>query len=385
MTEDIFTSYKYKLPIKLINDIKKEISKYKLSQKQIKEIVEKTKKEYDDAKISSGEAIGIITAESFGEPSTQMTLNVFHFAGVAEVNVTLGLPRLIEIFDARKLPSTPSMDIYIKKPYNKDNKKVKKIANQIKETTLKEVVSEFTTNLLKSQVEITLEKERMQEIGVTPKSLIVILETSLKGTVIKEKGRILILKLKTKDYKLNDLYKLKEKAKDVFISGVKKITHVLPVKTDSEYMILCAGSNLKEVLKLDEIDKTRTVTNDLFETQSVLGIEAARQAIITEAQKVIEEQGLNVNIRHIMIVADLMASRGVVKGITRSGISGEKSSVLARASFETPMKHLVNASLTGEVDYLNSIIENIMLNQPVPIGTGLPDLVAKMKVVKMKK
>jgi DNA-directed RNA polymerase subunit A" len=150
-------------------------------------------------------------------------------------------------------------------------------------------------------------------------------------------------------------------------------------------MILCAGSNLKEVLKLDEVDTTRTVTNDLFETQAVLGIEAARQAIITEAQKVIEEQGLNVNIRHIMTVADVMTSRGVIKGITRSGISGEKNSVLARASFETPMKHLVNASLTGEVDYLNSIIENIMLNQPVPIGTGLPDLVAKMKIAKAKK
>ncbi|MAG50097.1 DNA-directed RNA polymerase subunit A'' [archaeon] len=385
MTEDLFESYKNELPAKLISDLKKEISKHKLSSKQIKEIVEKTKKEFEEAKINSGEAIGIITAESFGEPSTQMTLNVFHFAGVAEVNVTLGLPRLIEIFDARKLPSTPSMEIYLKKPYNKDNKKVRKIANQIKETTLKEVVSEFTTNLLKSQVEITFEKEKMRDIGITPKSLITILETSLKGTIVKEKGSTLILKPKTKDYKLNDLYKLKEKAKDVFISGVKKITHVLPVKTDSEYMILCAGSNLKEVLKLDEIDTTRTVTNDLFETQSVLGIEAARQAIITEAQKVIEEQGLNVNIRHIMTVADVMTSRGVIKGITRSGISGEKSSVLARASFETPMKHLVNASLTGEVDYLNSIIENIMLNQPVPIGTGLPDLVAKMKIAKAKK
>jgi len=379
MFDDLFLKYKDELPPKLLNNVKKEVSKHKLNSKQVKEILDTTKKEFEEAKINSGEAIGIITAESFGEPSTQMTLNVFHFAGVAEVNVTLGLPRLIEIFDARKLPSTPSMEIYLKSPHNKDGTKVKKVANKIKETTLKEITSEFSISLIKSHIEINLEKKKMQEIGITPKSLITILDTSLKGVVIKQKENVLILKPKSKDYKLNDLYKLKEKAKDVFISGVKKITHVLPVKSESEFMILCAGSNLKEVLKLDEVDKTRTVTNDIFETASVLGIEAARQAIITEAQKVIEEQGLNINIRHIMTVADVMTSRGVIKGITRSGISGEKSSVLARASFETPIKHLVNASLIGEVDNLNSIIENIMLNQPVPIGTGLPDLVAKMK------
>ncbi len=379
MSEDLFLKYKDEFPPKLLSKVKKETSKYKLSSKQIKEILERTKKEYGEAKISSGEAIGIVTAESFGEPATQMTLNVFHFAGVAEVNITLGLPRLIEIFDARKMPSTPSMEIYLKKPYNKDGTKVKKVANKIKETKLEEVVSEFAINLLKSQVEVKLERKKMQEIGIMPISLIKILEKALKGVVIKQKANILILKFKSSDYKLNELYKMKEKAKNTFISGVKKITQVLPVKTETEFMILCAGSNLKEMLKIDEIDETRTTTNNIFEIESVLGIEAARQAIITEAKKVIGEQGLDIDIRHIMTVADMMTIRGVIKGITRSGISGEKTSVLARASFETPIKHLVNASLTGEVDKLNSIIENIMLNQPVPVGTGLPDLVAKMK------
>ena len=68
---------------------------------------------------------------------------------------------------------------------------------------------------------------------------------------------------------------------------------------------------------------------------------------------------------------------GTLKGITRYGVVSEKSSVLARASFETPIKHIINAALVGEVDNLNSVVENVMVNQPVPIGTGLPSLTVK--------
>ncbi len=176
-----------------------------------------------------------------------------------------------------------------------------------------------------------------------------------------------------------ETYKLKEKIKDMYIRGVKGITQVLPVKSDSEFIIITSGSNLKDVMQIDEVDETRTITNDVFEVLSVLGVEAARQVIINEATKVIEDQGLDVDIRHIMLVADAMTTTGNVKGITRGGITGEKKSVLARASFETPMKHLVHASLIGEEDELSSVIENVMLNQPVPVGTGLPGLVAKMR------
>jgi len=78
-------------------------------------------------------------------------------------------------------------------------------------------------------------------------------------------------------------------------------------------------------------------------------------------------------------VADTMCVSGSVKGITRYGVVSEKSSVLARASFETPIKHIINAALVGEVDNLNSVVENVMLNQAVPIGTGVPDLIMKPK------
>jgi DNA-directed RNA polymerase subunit A" len=112
----------------------------------------------------------------------------------------------------------------------------------------------------------------------------------------------------------------------------------------------------------------------------VFGIEAARQAIIDEVFKVIEAQALNVDIRHIMLVADTMCASGEIKGITRYGVVSEKSSILARASFETPIKHIINAALVGEIDFLNSVVENVMLNQAVPVGTGLPGL--RTRIVK---
>ena len=150
-------------------------------------------------------------------------------------------------------------------------------------------------------------------------------------------------------------------------------------KKNEEYIIITAGTNLKDVIEIKEVDESRTTTNNLFEVLKVFGVEAGRQNIIREAQRVIEDQGLDVDIRHIMFIADAMTTSGTIKGITRSGITGEKKSVLARASFETPLKHLINASVIGEEDDLNSVIENVMLNQPVPLGTGLPDLVTRIK------
>lgn len=376
--DDQIKEYKGQIPDKILDEFKKEASTQNLNQTQIKRVLERLKEEYEAAKISPGESIGIITAESFGEPSTQMTLNTFHFAGVAEVNVTIGLPRLIEIFDARKLIRTPMMEIYLDKPYNKDVAKVRKIAALIKETKLEEVVMEFSINLAKLHVEITLNKAKMRELGLTENALVKILQDS-KLASPKLVGDKIILKPKQKENELIETYKLKESVKEIYIKGIKGITQVLPVKNQNEFVILTAGSNLKDILQLKEVDSTRTTTNDIFEVAKVLGIEAARQAIINEASKVIEDQGLDIDIRHIMFISDIMTTTGEIKGITRSGITGEKESVLARASFETPIRHIVNASLVGEEDHLNSVIENVMLNQAVPLGTGLPDLVARMK------
>ncbi len=377
--DEILKPYEKKVPKKLFLELKESIKKRKMTKKQIIEAAETLVSKYNYAKISPGESIGIVTAESFGEPGTQMTLRTFHFAGVAEANITLGLPRLIEIFDAKKEPSTPAMEIYLKPPYNKDEKYLEKIIASIKEIKFSEIITELTLNIFKLQIEIKLNKKRMSELGITTTTLIKSLKNSLKGVDVNLK-ELLIINPKNKDKaNLSTIYALKEKVKNIIVKGIENITQVLPVKRKNEIVLLTSGSNLKKVLQIKEVDETRTVTNDIFEIAEVLGIEAARQSIIEEASKVIRDQGLEIDTRHVMFMADLMTSTGEIKGVTRSGITGEKQSVLARASFETPVAHIIKASLIGEVDPLNSVVENVMLNQPIPLGTGLPDLSVRMK------
>jgi len=371
--------YTDKLPKKILEDIQDYMDKKGgINQAKLKKVLDNTVVEYENARIHPGEAVGVISAESIGEPGTQMTLNTFHFAGVAEMNVTLGLPRIIEILDGRKKLQTPAMEIYLKTPYSK-GKDIKEFALSLKETKLSDVALEFSISLVESEIEVKLDKEKMKILGLTNSHLINSVSKQIKGFNVKDKKDSILLRSRSKEESLNEVYKAKEKIKDVHIKGVKTISQVLPVKRGDEYIIMTAGSNLSEVLQLEGVDAYRTTTNNIFEIWEVLGIEAARQAIINEVFKVIQNQGFNIDIRHIMLVADTIGVSGNIRGITRYGVVSEKASALARASFETPIKHIINAALVGEVDELNSVVENVMLNQPVPIGTGVPDLVMKSK------
>jgi DNA-directed RNA polymerase subunit A" len=374
MTHADLKEYEGKIPAKLLQELEEKCPASKL-----KKAAEKLSQEFLTARVDPGESVGLIGAESIGEQGTQMTLDTFHFAGVAELNVTMGLPRIIEILDGRKTLATPMMEIFLKAPYNK-GKDIRELALRIKETKLGELVTEYVINIVDLKIELKLNSQKMQDVGVTPAALVKAMEKDLGKTASVKQGEAGVeVKLKGKDEKsLNELYKLKEDLKGIYVTGIKGITQVLPVKRHEEFIIITAGSNLKKVLELDFVDTTRTVSNDIYEISNVFGIEAARQAIIDEVFKVIEAQGLTVDIRHIMLVADTMCVSGDVKGITRYGVVSEKASVLARASFETPIKHIINAALTGEVDELNSVVENVMLNQPVPVGTGLPGLITKV-------
>ncbi|MBI5872053.1 DNA-directed RNA polymerase subunit A'' [archaeon] len=391
MSDEMFKEYSKQVPNKLLEELKTAAKDKNLTKAQTKKALERLAEKYAYSRINPGEAIGVITAESFGEPSTQMTLRTFHLAGVAEMNITLGLPRLIEIFDAKKVPSTPIMEIYLEKEYKeytekneKDEKKINEIVSQIREVKLYEVISEISINLLNLQIEFSLNKKRLSELSLTVQNVIRAIKDSSKNIEVEQKENALIINLKKKEGGLPAVYAIKEKIKDARIKGIPGIMQVLPI-VKNELMLMAAGSNLKKVLEIEEADSTRTITNNIFEIASVLGIEAARGVIIKEAQKVIQEQGLNIDIRHIMFVADVMTATGTIKGITRSGITGEKESVLARASFETPIKHLVQATLIGENDSINSVVENVMLNQYIPVGTGLPGLIAKIKGTGEKK
>jgi len=375
--EDLIQGYNDKLPLTVLEEVRQSVPA-DISKEKLVRVLAEVQDAYEVARANAGECVGLVSAESIGEPGTQMTLNTFHFAGVSEMNVTTGLPRIIEIFDAQKEIKTPMMEIYLNDKHN-TLENVKKFALKIKETLLGELVEEYALNIFEQTLRVVLNKSLLKEYDLSAKDLVKNFKTKMKGFDIEVEDNQLIFVHKGKSEEMKELYSLKEKVKTIKIKGLKGIKQVLPVKRGDEYIVLTSGTNLKEVLELPEVDAERVTCNDINEVYHLLGIEAARQSIINEVYKVIESQGLNIDIRHIMLVADIMCATGILKGITRYGVVSEKASVLARASFETPIKHLINAALEGEVDNLTSVVENVMINQPVPLGTGLPGLVTKMK------
>ena len=375
--EDIIDGYSSELPPKILTEIKENLPA-DIAKDKLNKIMEQVLTVHTKAKIHPGECIGLISAESIGEPGTQMVLRTFHFAGVAEMNVTMGLPRLIEIFDARKAISTPTMEIFFKKQMSAEQ--VKKFAASIKETKMNDIIlGSPEVSLMDQTLKIKIDSGALDDLEFEMADLAKLIKKKVKNFTINHENNEFVLNYTGKIDEIKDIYSAGEKIKLIKLKGLKGITQVLPVKRDDEYVVLTAGTALQSIIELDEVDLARTTTNDLHEICRVLGVEAARQAIIDEGCKVINAQGLNIDLRHIMLVADTMVIGGSVKGITRYGVVSEKASVLARASFETPIVHIINATLVGEEDHLNSVVENVMVNQPVPLGTGLPGLVTKMK------
>ena len=357
-------------PDSYIEDLAEHYISRDLTDDELRELIIKLKLAYDRAHVEAGEAVGTVAAQSVGEPGTQMTMRTFHYAGVTELNVTLGLPRLIEIVDAREKIKTPTMDIYFTDEYKDDEEFVRTLANKIGKSTINDILKDFNLNYGTMEVEAVLDNKKIAEKRLDREEINAKIEKQFKKATKIDGDDVTISFTKTdSDFVIRELRLLADKFRDLQISGIKNIGRVI-IRRDDEWIIHTEGSNLKEVLSMEGIDQVRTTTNNIHEIGQVLGIEAARQSIIDEAQKTLSEQGLSVDVRHIMLVADIMTSEGVVKSIGRHGISGEKSSVLARAAFEETGKHLLHASIRGEVDDLTGIIENIIIGQPIPLGTG---------------
>jgi DNA-directed RNA polymerase subunit A" len=326
-----------------------------------------------ESDICPGEAIGVVTAQSFGEASTQMVLNVFHHAGVAEMQITLGLPRLIEILDARKQPSTPQMEIYLDRE-NNNEKDSKVIAEKIKQVRLGEIVSEIKIDFGTKKIIMSFCPKSLKSLHISSGKVI----EKLKDKDYNVRGTETNVSIDASDLDFKAMYKMKEQLKKLIISGIKGIEQVVVTKRGKDFVILTYGSNLKDILEIKGVDRDNVTSNDVHDVANVLGVEAARQTVVNEIKKVVESQGLDINERHMKIVADAMTSTGAVKGATRMGIISDKASVLARATFETPDKQFINATIQGGKDELSSVIENILLNQAIPVGTGLPGLYVKV-------
>ena len=319
---------------------------------------------------------GLETFTTFDGIITHNTMRTYHAAGAAAVQVTLGLPRLVEIFDARKAPSTPVMTIHLQKAYN-TKEKAAKLASEIREVLLEDISTTGTIDLLNQQIEISLDAKSMRDAGVRESMIMDAVKEEFKGLGIQHRGDKIFVKPKS-ELTVKEMQKLKSKVLDCHIKGVKSISNAVVTQKEDEWIITTVGSNLAKILDVPGIDSGRTTTNNIHEAERVLGIEAARATIINEAMNTLKEQGLDVDVRHVMLTADVMTVDGTIKAIGRYGVAGLKGSVLARANFEETIKHLTKAAATAEVDNLDSIVENVMINQVVPVGTGMFELTFKM-------
>lgn len=364
-----------RLPLKIIVDISKRIRGANLDDSVYEKLISVAARMYGDHKMDPNESAGIMAAQSIGEPGTQMTMRTFHYAGVAEINVTLGLPRLIEIVDARRVPSTPMMTVRLMGMAAEDENIARLVSSEIEMTNLLDVAS-IETEITSMRLIIRPDSHKMEARGVKPEDIVDRLNKvkAARGQVEVRDQDIIISSDESSYKKLQVIYDSIKNAKIKGIDGIVRAV-IRKDQTTGKWIIYTEGSNLKEVLKIPGVHREKTMTNSIQEVADVLGIEAARNSIIREAYNTLAEQGLSVDIRHIMLVADLMTNDGYVKAIGRHGISGRKSSVLARAAFEITAAHLLHAAMVGEVDHLDGVAENIIVGQPVTLGTGAVNLI----------
>ena len=374
---------KTKLPDKIIDDLRNAILSIDIdiTEEDIDKIIELVIKDYEESLIEPGEAVGIVAAQSIGEPGTQMTLRTFHFAGIRELNVTLGLPRLIEIVDARKTPSTPMMTLYLTDEYKSDREKALEIARKIEYTKVENVVASVSIDISSMSITLQLDEDMLKDKGVTVDDVKKVISKLKIGNIrIEDVDEYTFTIYFENVDSIMGLFKMREKILNTKIKGVKGIRRAIVQKKGDEYVIITDGSNIEGILGIKGIDISKIQTNNIHEVAEVFGIEAARELIIREIKRVLDEQGLDVDIRHIVLVADMMTRTGIIRQIGRHGVTGEKSSILARAAFEVTVKHLLDAAARGEVEEFKGVVENIIIGQPIRLGTGIVELTMKPNV-----
>ncbi len=265
-----------------------------------------------------------------------------------------------------------------------DRNEARNIARNIEMVKVESVASNFSIDLLRQAIDIRLDPELMEDKGLVPENIANAIQDTIKAKGEVEVGEDAIYVYPASEG-LADLQRLNEKIRDIRVKGITDVLHVVIRKENDEYVLYTEGSNLTEALEVEGINPHKVYTNNLREIFQVLGIEATRNAIINEAMSVLDEQGMDVDIRHIILVADMMTSDGTIRQIGRHGISGSKNSTLARAAFEVTVNHLLNAGIAGIRDPLRGITENVILGQLIPLGSGSVDLLMQPSSMSVEK
>jgi len=338
-----------------------------------------------------------------------MTLKTFHFAGIASMNVTLGVPRIKEIINAAKVISTPMITVELEKPLDEVVARI--VKGRIEKTTLGEITSIIEeawtgggafievhvdmATIAKLQLEITLDSIKTSLI-LAPK--LKIRESDV--TINTKKARVKVYVNDTEKDKFDGVYErlkfLKRALPSVQVKGLVEVNRSViahpekkkndPPQRKDEFQLLVNGYGLQEVMGTEGVNGYLTHTNHVMETCKVLGIEAARQTIYNEIQHTMGSHGMVIDPRHVMLLGDVMTYKGEVLGITRFGVQKMKDSVLMLASFEKTTDHLFDASLFSKVDEIEGVSECIIMGTPAPgCGTSIANIVTPAPFLKPKK
>ncbi|OCH86035.1 beta and beta-prime subunits of DNA dependent RNA-polymerase [Obba rivulosa] len=366
-------------------------NKAKVTQEQLRVFLDICWTKYVKAKIEPGSTVGAVGAQSIGEPGTQMTLKTFHFAGVASMNVTLGVPRIKEIINAAKAISTPIISCRLVTANNEASARI--VKGRLEKTHLGDVASvleeawapEYTyigvivdmKTIQDLQLELTLDDIKWAIVNAKK---LKIKQESI--TVIPRRNRLRIyVDGQDKYYRLREL---KRVLPDVVVKGVPTIRRaVINIKEKDDVRgkkgdkeLLVEGYGLQKVMITQGIIGEQTSSNHIIEVSQVLGIEAARRTIINEIQYTMQSHGMSIDPRHVMLLGDVMTYKGEVLGITRFGVAKMKDSVLMLASFEKTTDHLFDAAALGKTDSIAGVSESIIMGNPAAAtGTSMPALV----------
>ena len=339
-----------------------------------------------------GTPCGAIAAQSVGEPSTQMTLRTFHFAGVASMSITQGVPRLVEIINANKVISTPIIRTPLKCNDNilaavHVKAKMEKVLLKEIATEMVEVVSPFSTYLriklnrrLISDLQLSINAATVRDsiLAVARRPM-----SPLRKLTDKHVSYLSPDSLDVRPFEIEGvgpmfcLKFLLSFLPEVAVGGVGSVNRAIISKkkaTDGTGRELCEiiaeGADMLAVMNLEEVEGHKVSCNHVASVEKALGIEAARATIIAEIQGIMKAYSLSIDIRHVTLLADVMTHRGVVLGITRYGIQKMNSGVLTMASFERTTEHLYNAAVYQRSDQKLSVSESIIVGSPVPLGSN---------------
>ncbi|KAK9479720.1 hypothetical protein V1514DRAFT_350949 [Lipomyces japonicus] len=422
---------------------KRVFEEYRLNRVAFEWVLGEIEAQFAKSVVAPGEMVGIVAAQSIGEPATQMTLNTFHYAGVSSKNVTLGVPRLKEILNVAKNIKTPSLSVYLQPEYAASMDRAKTVQSAIEHTTLKTVTAateiyydpdphstvieedrdtvEAYFSIPDEQVEATIHKQspwllrfeldrakmldRQLTMSQVAEKIIQDFKEDLFVIWSEDNSEKLIIRCRVlRDPKDLDeetdaeedtmLRRIEAHMLDsISLRGIEGISRVFMLQyepnvlnadgeyqKEKEWVLETDGVNLAEVMAIDGVDYTRTYTNSFVEVLSVLGIEATRAALYREILNVIAFDGSYVNYRHLSLLVDLMTSRGHLMAISRHGINRSDTGAFMRCSFEETVEILLEAAVAAELDDCRGVSENIMLGQLAPLGTGQFDLMLDEKM-----